>query len=117
MGNIASQSGTGGTITYTYDAQGQLTREYKNASNYTEYTYDTYGNIRSKTVRENGVSTTYNYAYNNSTWLDLLTSYDGGPITYDTVGNPTSYHDGRTFSWVRGGSVKEFSQNGMQPLG
>ena len=113
MGNIASQSGTVGTITYTYDAQGQLTKEYKDPSNYTEYTYDTYGNIRSKSVRENGVTTTYNYTYGNSTWLDLLTSYDGGTITYDNLGNPTSYHDGRTFSWIRGRQLASTSKSGV----
>ena len=38
---------------------------------------------------------TYGY---DSEWHDLLTSYDGAPITYDGIGNPLSYR-GSTFVW------------------
>ena len=47
-------------------------------------------------LRTNPLSTvTYGY---DSEWHDLLTSYDGSPITYDEIGNPLSYR-GSTFVW------------------
>ncbi|MBQ8732155.1 MAG: wall-associated protein, partial [Oscillospiraceae bacterium] len=59
------------------------------------YMYDKGGNILSKT--ENGVTKTYSYG--DSTWKDLLTAYNGNAITYDTIGNPLTYYDGKTFDW------------------
>ena len=38
------------------------------------------------------------YEYTNSAWGDQLTSYDNTAITYDGMGNPTSYR-GYTFGW------------------
>ena len=34
-------------------------------------------------------------------WGDLLTSYNGTAITYDSIGNPLSYYNGSsyTFTW------------------
>ncbi len=43
----------------------------------------------------------YDYVYSSSTdmaWKDLMTKYDGKTITYDTIGNPTSYM-GSTMTW------------------
>ena len=34
------------------------------------------------------------YTYGDSTWKDLMTSYSGQTITYDTIGNPLQYRDG-----------------------
>ena len=39
------------------------------------------------------------YAYGNTNWKDLLTSYNGQNITYDAIGNPLSYCDGMSFTW------------------
>ena len=81
---------------YYYDDLGQLIREDNLAKNATYvYTYDNAGNITSKktyafTVGTLGTATsTVNYTYGNS-WGDLLTSYNGAPINYDAIGNPTS---------------------------
>jgi YD repeat-containing protein len=38
------------------------------------------------------------YGYSNTQWGDLLTSFNGSTITYDAMGNPTSYL-GKTLSW------------------
>ena len=48
--------------------------------------------------------TTSAYAYNNANWGDQLTSYRGEIITYDGIGNPTSYYNGTqwTFEWSHG---------------
>lgn len=82
---------------YVYDKQGQLTKAKVDGKTYS-YVYDTAGNIRSKT--ENG--TAHTYTYGDASWLDLLTAYDGHAITYDAIGNPLTYHDGKTFTWTQG---------------
>ena len=46
--------------------------------------------------------TYHTYGYTNAGWSDLLTSFDGGTITYDTIGNPLTYHDGKVFTWTAG---------------
>ena len=89
------------TTTYTYDALGQLLTETVNGTVVNEMTYDNYGNILSK----NGVAYTY-----DSTWKDLLTSYDGQSVTYDAQGNPTSYL-GHTLTWEKGRQLKSFDTN------
>ena len=53
-----------------------------------------------------------NYAYGNGTWKDLLTSYDGDTITYDTIGNPLTYRDGMTMTWVNGRQLSTLTKDG-----
>ena len=61
------------------------------------YEYDAGGNILSKseydyTTGELGTALhTVSYTYGDSSWGDLLTAYNGQAITYDAIGNPTSY--------------------------
>ena len=92
----------GGAVTsvesYTYDALGQL-KTVTNGSNVTEYTYDNSGNILTKKV--NG-TTVGSYTYSDSEWKDLLTAYNGTAITYDGIGNPTSYIGWDTLTWSMG---------------
>ena len=94
------------TTTYAYDSMDQLIREDNPFAGKTYvYTYDLGGNLLTKTTYAytqpqtaptNPLSTvTYGY---DSEWHDLLTSYDGSPITYDEIGNPLSYR-GSTFVW------------------
>lgn len=80
-----------GNRVYTYDEQGQILTETIGSKTYT-YTYDTYGNIRTA----NGIT----YTYGDSTWLDRLTAYDGGSISYDAFGNPTSYYNGTRWTQI-----------------
>ena len=84
-----------GTVTYTYDAQNQLLSAVNGTTTYA-YTYDTVGNILSG----NG----HTYTYGDAGWKDLLTAVDGQSITYDAMGNPTSYYNGNrwTFTWAQG---------------
>ena len=53
---------------------------------------------------------TVTYGY-TSTWGDKLTSYAGTSITYDSMGNPLSYHNGNdyTFTWENGRRLKSAS--------
>ena len=71
------------------------------------WTYDNAGNITSRkeyayTTGELGVPLdTVIYGYTDPAWGDLLTSYDGTAITYDTIGNPL--YDGTwTYTWEHG---------------
>ena len=102
MGNIATYAAPGkGTVTYTYDNQGQLLKAAGNTT-YT-YTYDGAGNI----LTASDGTTTHSYTYGDIDWKDLLTAFDGQAITYDSIGNPTSYFNGTrwNFTWVNGRSL------------
>ena len=104
MGNIVTYTDANGTVTYTYDDLGQLTKA-EGTETY-EYSYDNAGNILSA----NG----HTYTYGDSTWADLLTKVDGQSITYDAIGNPTSYYNGTSwsFTWARGRELAAASGNG-----
>ena len=109
VGNITEVVGKTNS-TYVYDSQNQLTGEVT-GSNVYQYTYDTYGNIRSKEATSNGGTTTHTYSYEDPDWLDLLTTYDGTPITYDGAGNPLSYR-GMTFTWANGKQLTQSVKSG-----
>jgi RHS repeat-associated protein len=97
---------------YNYDSAGQLIREDNSIDNksYT-YMYDAGGNIAQKceyTYSLNSLGTatkTITYSY-DSTWKDKMTGYNGKPLTYDLIGNPTAYGSAnnngdeyRVYSW------------------
>lgn len=99
LGNITSVTDpVSGNQTYTYDAQGQLEEAVIDGTSNT-YTYDAYGNILSA----NGNT----YTYGDSTWPDLLTAFNGQALSYDGIGNPTVYQNGRRweFQWADGRSL------------
>ena len=82
------------------------------------WTYDNAGNITSKktyaytTGTLGTVVSTVNYVYGNTEWGDLLTTYNGTPITYDTIGNPLS--DGTwNYSWTRGRRLTTMAKSGI----
>ena len=121
-GNILSVSDGTHTTLYEYDALNELTWE-KNAAEGKawHYSYDLGGNILSKEEYsyQNGVVgstplSTVSYTYGNANWPDLLTAYNGAPITYDGMGNPTSYR-GWNFTWQGGRQLKSAS-NGTTSL-
>ena len=89
---------TGKTVTYTYDAGGNILGK-------TEYTYTT-GELGSPTR-------SVVYGYTDSTWKDLLTSYDGTAITYDTIGNPLNWRGGMSFTWQNGRQLAGISKDGL----
>ena len=118
MGNIKTIKEGSKTETCTYDSLGQLTRvdSQKENKSYT-YSYDNRGNITSKkeyayTTGTLGTATkTVSYAYGNTGWKDLLTSYNGQSITYDTIGNPLSYR-GMTLTWANGRQLATLTKSG-----
>ena len=94
---------------YEYDEFNQLITscDYINQKQY-RYDYDEAGNILTETVSRIGAhgqlydSRVNTYGYDDSNWGDKLTSYNGETITYDEIGNPLSYRDGMTMSWLNG---------------
>ena len=108
-GNIQTVSKSGTVYDqYAYDELGQLIREDNRDANksYT-YSYDSRGNILEKktyafTLGTLGtVQSTHTYGYATDSWKDRLTSYNGQTITYDAIGNPLTYNNGSsyTFTW------------------
>ncbi len=110
-GDTEAVTYTYGTTTYTsfyhYDDLRRLVRE-DNGYSYKTYTYeyDANGNILNRkeyeytapTAQVGTATSTDTYTYSDSTWKDLLTSYNGESIVYDAVGNPTTYR-GKAFTW------------------
>lgn len=90
-----------GTTEYTYDALGQLLTERLNGHIVNSMTYDTYGNISSKSGK------TYFY---DPVWKDLLVKVDSEEIVYDAQGNPTKYL-GHDLTWEKGRQLKSFDKN------
>ena len=108
-GNIVQEArSVGGSIYYTYDDLDQLIREDNNVTGRTyTYTYDKAGNILTKKVYSYTRATTpslllesYTYSYGNSNWKDQLTSFNGNSITYDGIGNPLSYYNGSSYTFT-----------------
>ncbi len=93
------------------------------------YTYDNAGNILTCAVyaytaegtTPTNPQSTYTYGYSSSKWGDVMSSFGGGNITYDEIGNPLSYYNGTryTFSWtgtdltgaVKSGTTYSFTYN------
>ena len=113
-GNISKITDKVGTTakesTFVYDEANQLIRENNSYTNKTvTYTYDAGGNILTKTEYpfttgslDGLTGTVVNYTYGNTNWKDLLTEFNGNQITYDQIGNPLSYYNGTQFTWERG---------------
>lgn len=76
------------------------------------------GNILSENVYnvtfsdtiDTALLTTNTYAYSNSEWKDLLTSYNGEEIEYDSQGNQVSYGD-LQFNWGETLNLKSIYEN------
>lgn len=115
-GNITAISNGGKTTTYVYDSLDQLTRENNQAAGKTwVYTYDNGGNILTKKEYSYTTGTlgtaldTITYGYGDSSWKDLLTSYDGQALTSDTLGN--LINDGTwSYTWQHGRQLAQMSK-------
>ena len=112
-GNILSD----GSTTYAYDSLNQLVWEYNTAAGKAwNYAYDLGGNILSKTEYDyadgqTSSPVTVSYTYGDAVWRDLLTAYNGEAITYDGIGNPTSYR-GWGMTWQGGRQLASMQKDG-----
>ena len=107
---------------YTYDSLDRLVREDNSVKNRTYvYTYGNNGNVLAEEVYSyitgaigsNVAIYTNSYTYNNSEWKDQLTSYCGGTITYDGMGNPLKYYNGIEFTWDNINNLTSIDDWGM----
>ena len=106
-GNITEiWEGSNLVSSYEYDSLGQLTRENDAAAGKTWiYTYDKSGNLVCKdeyAYTTGTLSTVIDfdyYLYEDSSWGDLLTEYNGTTISYDTIGNPLNWRNATGLTW------------------
>ena len=117
-GNIASISSDNRTATYEYDTLNRLARANDPIAGKTwVYSYDSGGNILKRSeyaYTANALGTPseeVTYTYGDSQWKDLLTAYNGKPITYDEIGNPLTY-DGWTYTWQHGRQLVGMEKEG-----
>ncbi len=103
---------------FVYDSLNQLTRVNSVPQNKTIlYAYDGNGNMLSRseyaytTGTPSGTPVVTSYGY-DSVWRDKLTSYGGQSITYDAIGNPLTYRDGMSFTWVHGRELAGVTKSG-----
>ena len=109
---MLSVSNLSGNVSYDYDVLGQLVSETNGSTTY-EYAYDLKGNITGrKTVSNEAVVVTDTFTYGAEAWEDRLTGYNNQTITYDSIGNPTSYL-GATLTW-RGRELSGYSKGNKQ---
>jgi RHS repeat-associated protein len=121
LGNISTIAENGIIKTgYTYDALSQLIREDNRLEDKTIcYTYDAGGNLRTRKTYgytqdetiTGAVLEEHTYTYGNTRWKDQLTAYDGGTITYDAMGNPLNYR-GMQMEWQHGRELKQLVKDG-----
>ena len=116
--NIKTITSAGNLITYTYNEISELIREDNQVLGKTiTYRYDAGGNLLEKkeyaytTGITGSPARTIPYGYADANWKDKLTSFDGKAITYDTIGNPLSY-DGWTYTWEEGRQLKTLAKTG-----
>ena len=119
-GNITTivENGTE-RVRYRYDELNQLVREDSAVQNKSiEYVYDGGGNLLARkeyaytTGELGGVMNTVSYGYSGS-WKDLLTSYNGTAISYDTIGNPLTWRGGLSFTWQNGRQLSTAQKSGL----
>jgi RHS repeat-associated protein len=117
-GNITSITEGANTIQYEYNELNEVIRENNQRDNQTfVYNYDLGGNLTSKVAYAYTTGTlgtpvdTIPYVYGDTNWKDLLTSFDGKAITYDAIGNPLTY-DGGTFAW-EGRKFTTYNKTGL----
>ena len=121
VGNITAYTKTNAitnevveTYLYQYDSKNQLTYVGSDLTSGISYTYDANGNILTKTDHSTNITITYGYT--DSTWADLLTSYNGQTITYDAIGNPLQYNNGTamTFEWIFGKNLYVINKGNLE---
>ena len=108
-GNIKTvKEGSSEVASYEYDGLNRLTRENIAGEKTVVYTYDAGGNLKTKkeyaytkSATLGTVKDTFNYTYASGTWGDRLTKYDVGSIQYNEAGYPTMYR-GHVLSWEKG---------------
>ena len=115
-GNIVKvYSGGALRYQYYYDQKNQLIREDDRSYNHAYfYTYDASGNITKKEKYlvysydpfDGEIDTSYTYDYYVES--DYLYSFNGETISYDGIGNPTTYR-GNSLTWRNGRELATYN--------
>lgn len=108
-GNIKQITTDKGIVSYEYDSLGQLLRVNDAFNNKTYiYVYDAGFNMTSEKIyayttaeTPTGNPTSQRVFSYDSTWKDQMVSCDGKVMSYDGMGNLTSF-DGVTYTWSKG---------------
>lgn len=119
-GNIKRAWGSLYNSHFTYDSKNQLTKVINSTYDKTTlYTYDDRGNMTSEISYDKDeyashpesatILESITYSYENDLWEDQLTRVNNKEITYDGVGNRTSY-DGWTYTWEGGRQLSSMSK-------
>lgn len=110
--STSAVQGLSNSTQFVYDEAGQLVKEIT-GQNSVEYAYDSRGNItsRKKYSGENLVAN-HSFGYGEAAWEDKLTSYNNQSISYDELGNPTSYM-GATLTW-RGRELVKYEKGNKE---
>ena len=102
---------------YAYDKLGRLIREDNKELDKTFiFDYDEGGNILFKKVyaytleKPSNRLETKEYTYRSEGWKDQLLSFGGETISYDVMGNPTTYKN-QTLSWSKQGRLLAFGSH------
>ena len=121
-GNITVITQGSTVIAYVYDDLGQVVRENNARDSKTIiYDYDLAGNILSRTTYAyttgsvDGLTPTdtFSYTYGNSIWKDQLTAFNGLSIDYDDLGNPLAFGN-RNFSWEKGRQLSGLTDTNLE---
>ena len=103
-GNITNANG----VTYVYDEAGQLVRVNDPNNGTTTFQYDKGGNlVYEKTYAYTtgalgNVTSTKQYSYQYDRLVSVTENGVTTNITYDVSGNPLTYHNGMSFQWEMG---------------
>ena len=126
LGNILTEDDGTTFRQYTYDSLNQLASDlyYDKTTNLGEmriYFYGKSGNVGYYVFSyDNGVYASAGVSgqsYGSGTdWKELLTSFNGTPITYDANGNPLSYCNGQSyvFTWQKGRQLASANTNNIR---
>ena len=110
MDRTYGPDGSGTSTYYLYDTVGNIVERWSSS-----YIYGNPGEMYQFAADTDPEMVTHTYGYNDTTWRDLLTSYDGQSITYDAIGNPLSYYNGQryTMTWSNGRQLDSTNVGGM----
>ena len=101
---------------YKYNKYSELISEYDYKNNIlNKYQYDSYGNLLLKTtynITNHHLINVNSYKYESNELKDQLTGYNLLNLSYDEVGNMTSFGN-KYFEWTNGNQLSKFLNNNL----
>jgi len=83
-----------------------------------EYSYNSAGNIISRVKKDRlteNIISSDSFSYSDSTWEDLLTSYNNESITYDSIGNPLIIGT-KVLTWIDGRKLDSYIDGSLSVM-